>query len=391
MKKAVVLAHPGFLGSQSMPKFAGMIFSGLQKNGWDVSMKYPKPFFWNIPFPVKYKKWLGYLDQFFIFQIYLWLYSRLNRNVLFILADQALGPWVYSLGKSPLVVHVHDFLALRSSLGEIEENSHVSLSGKIYQGLIKSGFSRANNFICVSNNTKADLERFVGEKSASIKVVYNGFNNNFCRVSVGEASKKLREAGFLDFENGYILHVGGNQWYKNRKGVISLYAAYVKCTDKPLPLYMVGNSPSDELLNIASEIPLPGRVIFKSGLSTEQVISAYSCASAFLFPSLAEGFGWPIAEAMACGCPVITTREAPMTEVGSDLAFYIDRMPFSSNINDWVSSSLQVLFSVLSMNESELDSWREKAADYVKRFDIDYVIGEYEKIYMEVYKTDRVF
>src|ERR1700732_1304970 len=58
--------------------------------------------------------------------------------------------------------------------------------------------------------------------------------------------------------------------------------------------------------------------------SNEELQALYSCASLMLFPSLQEGFGWPIVEAQACGCPVATSNRSPMDEVGGDAAIYID-------------------------------------------------------------------
>ena len=58
--------------------------------------------------------------------------------------------------------------------------------------------------------------------------------------------------------------------------------------------------------------------------SNEELQALYSCASLMLFPSLQEGFGWPIIEAQACGCPVVTSNRMPMTEIGGDAATYID-------------------------------------------------------------------
>jgi hypothetical protein len=63
-------------------------------------------------------------------------------------------------------------------------------------------------------------------------------------------------------------------------------------------------------------VPPHGQVVFARGLTNEALEVAYSSAGLLLFPSLAEGFGWPIIEAQACGCPVLTTAEPPRNEIG---------------------------------------------------------------------------
>jgi glycosyltransferase involved in cell wall biosynthesis len=73
--------------------------------------------------------------------------------------------------------------------------------------------------------------------------------------------------------------------------------------------------------------PYKADIHWLSGIDDEHVAHAYSGAAVFLFPSLGEGFGWPIAEAMASGCPVVTTDEAPMTEVAGEAGFLIPRRP----------------------------------------------------------------
>ena len=87
---------------------------------------------------------------------------------------------------------------------------------------------------------------------------------------------------------------------------------------------MAGKPWTDEMSVLYAELELDGRVDERIDVSNEHLRALYSRAKSLLFPSLAEGFGWPIAEAQACGCPVVTTGRPPMTEVGGDAAIYID-------------------------------------------------------------------
>jgi glycosyltransferase involved in cell wall biosynthesis len=110
----------------------------------------------------------------------------------------------------------------------------------------------------------------------------------------------------------------------------------------------------------------------------------YSHAELLLFPSLAEGFGWPIAEALACGCPVITTDAAPMTEVGGDVAVYLPRLAPADDANVWADNGAQVLVEVLKRPPAERERRAAMGCAWASRFAADVAIEGYLSIYQRV-------
>jgi glycosyltransferase involved in cell wall biosynthesis len=122
----------------------------------------------------------------------------------------------------------------------------------------------------------------------------------------------------------YLLHVGGNQWYKNRSGLIAIYAALVEADVDVPSLLLVGKPASKELRDAIVDRGLGHRVLEVPDVADADLAAIYASASLLLFPSLAEGFGWPVLEAMACGCRVVVSNRAPLTEVAGDAAAYID-------------------------------------------------------------------
>jgi glycosyltransferase involved in cell wall biosynthesis len=134
--------------------------------------------------------------------------------------------------------------------------------------------------------------------------------------------------------------------------------------------------------DIAQGISGKGEVRFLSGLSDEQVCAAYSAARLMLFPSLAEGFGWPIAEAMACGCLVLTTGQAPMTEVGGDAAFYIPLKPVCDP-EAWANQAGARVAEILALSPDEVSSQRQKGHNQVAQFDAKQTLDAYERIYQQ--------
>ena len=384
----VQFVHPDFLNSQSMPRFAKMIAEGMRARGHEVDTWTARPLAYSFPAPARLKKWLGYIDQFMLFPLQVrWRLRRLAADTLFVFGDQALGPWVPLVACRPHVIHVHDFMALRSALGEFAQNP-TGWAGRQYQALIRRGFSQGSYFVSVSDNTRRQLQRFLPHQPDVSEVIYNGLNYPFRRMSAAEALAELLPAGLVPPPQGFLLHVGGNEWYKNRQGVLEIYRAYARQAQNPLPLWLVGTEPTADLKALAQRVEGKGKVRFVSGLSNKQVCAAYSAARLMVFPSLAEGFGWPIAEAMACGCPVLTTGEAPMTEVGGDAAFYIPARP-AHGAQAWAEQAAARVVEILQVTLDETSSRRQLGYRQVAQFDAEQTLNAYERIYRQALGKTR--
>jgi glycosyltransferase involved in cell wall biosynthesis len=358
-----------------------MIGEGMAARGHGVDYWTSPHIFGRISLRRGLRKWLGYIDQFLIFPVLLRArVRRLPAETLFVVADQALGMWVPDIRHRPHVIHCHDFLAQRSARGEFPENP-TGWSGRVYQALIRRGYRQGRAFISVSQKTQADLHAFLPRIPEISEVAYNPLNHAFAPLSREEAYGRLAPWA-AELRGGFLLHVGGNQWYKNRLGVLAIYRAYCEREQQPLPLFMVGPFHA-ELMRQADKCPNGGRVVFGSNLTDEQVHAAYAVATAFLFPSLEEGFGWPIAEAQACDCPVLTTGAAPMTEVGGDAATYLPRRPANGDFTPWAAQCADILIKLLA-NERERTAQIERGRRNTRRFSTEEGIRGYEEIYQRI-------
>ena len=380
----IFFTHPSFLGSQSMPRFAKMLVDGMEERGHQVEVWSPEAKIFNLPVLKNFKKWMGYIDQYVLFpaQVKKKLKST-SKLTLFVFTDHALGPWVPLVANRKHVIHCHDFLAQRSANDEIAEN-HTSYSGKKYQSYIRQGYQKGKNFISVSQKTKEDLHRFIKAKPLLSEVVYNGLNPSFKPLNVTECRSAIGNDIGADVNNGYILHIGGNQWYKNRIGVIEIYDAWRNTNNTNIPLIMLGATPNVKLKERYNLSPYKDDIYLLTGKDDVFVQQAYSGASVFLFPSLAEGFGWPIAEAMACGVPVITTNEAPMTEVGGEAAFYIPRKQPDTDGKEWANTSAKTLQKVLSLTTADREIAIVAGLKNCKRFNLNEALNRIESIYQEL-------
>lgn len=385
MRKIILFTHPEFLGSMSMPRFSKMIAGYLVLQGIEYEIWSPKPVFYRIVPGLSVSKWLGYVDQYVLFP--LWVRLRLlhtSRDVLFVFCDQALGPWVPLVSKRPHVIHCHDLMALKSALGLVPENP-VSVSGRMYQKYIRRGFQKGRRFIPISKKTARDLHDYAGIDPSKMTVVYNGINYPFGRIDRKLALEMLNQEGILESESNCLLHVGGGQWYKNTVGVIKLYGAYCKITDNPFPLIMVSPPPSGSILSAVNQLPSNADIRFFQKVDVRIIEALYSIAGAFLFPSLDEGFGWPIIEAQACGCPVITTDAAPMNEIGGG---YIEYLPkYSPNDeNSWLQKGTEKILMILFENEIEKENRRNFMIEWSRNFSPEPVLKRYLQVYESTLK-----
>jgi glycosyltransferase involved in cell wall biosynthesis len=380
----VIFCHPAFMRSQSMPRFANMLKTSYEKRGHQVQVWSPQPFFHRLLRSSRGAKWAGYIDQYLIFPW--WVRKALKKTsqeTLFVFCDQALGPWVPLVQHRPHVVHVHDLLALRSALGHIPENP-TSITGNVYQRYIRRGFRRARHFISISEKTRSDLHEFGGVLPQTSEVVLNGLNFPYAPMSSDESEQALRKASLPVSDKGMLLHVGGGQWYKNLAGVLLLYAHYAEQESEPLPLWCISPSPSASIQRVLDRIPAKGRVHFFQGLDNTALQATYSRAHALIFPSLAEGFGWPLIEAQASGCQVLTTDEPPMNEVAGDAAHYLLRLQSDEDPDSWAKKGSAILKALLSQSAAQRAERTERGLLWSRRFDPERTIDGYLEVYSRV-------
>lgn len=388
----VLYTHPAFLGSHSHQHFARMLVRAYQRRGHTVELRQPEAVL-RRHVEGRLAKWAGYVDQYLIYP------RKMRREIdsdppdtLYVFCDQALGPLIPYAAHRPHVVHCHDLLALRSALGLVPQNP-TGWTGRVYQRYIRAGFQKARHFISVSEKSRADLHEFGEVRPRTSEVVYNGLNHPYRRQGAEAAAANLHRSG-LPAPDGFLLHIGGGQWYKNTEGVVALYGAYASqrlAAGQPvLPLWMVSPAPSASVQLLLDALPSEAKVRFFHGLDTDAIEALYSLASVLLFPSHAEGFGWPIAEALACGCPVITTDEAPMTEVGGPHAHYLPRVSDAPDgLERWAERGAPLVCAVIDSLPQQRSDAGLAGIEWTARFDAAQAIERYLEIYAAVLSMEH--
>lgn len=321
-----------------MLRFRAMLADGFSEMGHDVETWSPSPVFARLVPRYKYSgfsKYLGYLDKLVLFPRQ--IRARIARarasgrlpGIVHIV-DQANAVYGPSFAGLPLMVTCHDLLQVRSSLGEFPAHT-LPRRARSYQRWILRSLTGIPITVCSSQKTLADFLRLTGLPVERTRVISNGLNYPFAPLSRPDAQALLNPlfaqqgiASSADDARGFILNVGGGQWYKNRPALLKIYKA-LRGMIAPAPrLVMVGKPLSPDDQRLANELGLGADLLHLSNITGKHLEAAYSAAEALIFPSLEEGFGWPVAEAQACGCAVFTTNRPPMTEVGGNGAEYID-------------------------------------------------------------------
>ena len=391
--KIVLFSHPSFMKSKSMPRFASMLEAGYKSLGYEVSVYSPKPFFYKLSKLIpKSAKWLGYIDQYIIFPAQIKAYIVFNKPIetVFVFCDQALGPWVPLVKNYPHAIHVHDLLALKSALGLVKINK-TKWTGRLYQRFIKNGFEKGRCFISISKKTTNDLEELSNIKPTISEVVFNGLNYPYKRISENLVQEQFSRNNIHLNYKGYLFNIGGNQWYKNRLGLIYLYKYYVMSIELPLPLVILGPKASNKEQEILSEISTANksaRVLFLKDIDAMLLNALYSGARCLLFPSHEEGFGWPIIESQSSGTCVLTTDSAPMNEIAGDhsILFSSTENYRDNNIDVWAKENTKLLLEFLMLPKSKIMELEKKSIGWAENFSEQHTLDKYLTIYKKMFE-----
>ena len=192
--------------------------------------------------------------------------------------------------------------------------------------MIRRALRRADRIITVSNNSKRDLVDYFGISPARIEVIYNGVAARFRSDLPGGESQRVADKYGLP--RPYLLFLGGEKPHKNVRNVLRAFAEARRDRALPHALVLAGPMPKNRsrvealiaALDLGAHVTRPGVV------PEEDLPGLFAGADAFLYPTLYEGFGLPVAEAMACGVPVLTSSTSALLEIAGGYAYLVDPM-----------------------------------------------------------------
>jgi len=222
--------------------------------------------------------------------------------------------WIQPPTSAKKVTTIHDLIVIK-----YPETSHANIietqKKRLYWVKREIDLVFADSY-----STKDDLTKILQLNPAKIEVVYPGIRSEF-RPESEEEIVRVRQKYGLSEE--YIFSLGTMEPRKNLKRTVAAFNLFlhhplVSARKKPLELVIAGNIGWGEQLPVTKYLRIIGFV------EQKDLPALYSGASIFIYPSLYEGFGLPVIEAMACGCPVVTSTKGSLKEVAADAALLID-------------------------------------------------------------------
>ncbi len=307
----------------SMDRYAAMLARELRARGHIVEIERPAVRAGGLYAKGALGKWLGYFDRYVLFPVRLRRLAQAWDAVH--ICDHSNSVYLRSVPPDRASITCHDAIAMDAAAGlfpEAQVGRCVGWTGRIQQRWIRRNLLSARRIVAVSHATAERLRSLGAE--GEIRVIHNPMHRRF--VPAQEAAvAAVRQHLKLGERERYLLHVGGNHWYKNRLGVLRIFHALRKREDfQEMQLVMAGPPWTEAMLSYSREAGLDCWVHDACEIGDGALEALYTGAEALLFPSFVEGFGWPVVEAQSCGALVVTSDRAVLREIAGGGAIFID-------------------------------------------------------------------
>lgn len=376
--RVILLGNYPADGQQSMLRYAEGLESGLRARGVKCEIWSPRIIAGRLASKKsRFFKWLAYLDKYALFPLSLWwrLAGEVTGEggVILHICDHSNSPWAFFCRDLPVVTTCHDAGAIRGAIGELDD-CRASVFGKILQRFICAGLRKSARIPCVSDATRQDVLRLViRENPSRVTVIHNGFNRPIGKITQEKTVQLIREKASELLTKPFLLHVGSGLERKNRAGTLRVFHEFRKTHSSRL--VFAGEPLSAEIKELITSLGLSGGdVVSVVDVSDDLLEALYKNAYALLFPTRFEGFGWPVIEAQACGCPVLTTNVSALPEVAGEGALIRSPLDEGGFVSDLLSLRDEAVRSAL------IRRGYENAA----RFSLEKMTDEFISVYREM-------
>lgn len=276
--------------------------------------------------------------------------------------------------KNKFVVTVHDLTPL-----VFPKEFPYGYKGLLKWNLQKVSLKRATAIITDSEVSRKDIIKYAGIPDEKINVIYLAASDIFKRLDQSKVNNLQKEIGKkYDLPKQFVLYVGDVTWNKNlprlieavRKAKVSLVMVGKALSEKNFDRKNPWNK---DLVAIQEQIKKTKLITCIGFVSTEDLVLLYNMATVFVMPSLYEGFGLPVLEAMQCGCPVVTTKEGSLPEVAGNASIYCNAYNIDSIADSikkvFSDEKLQKRLSENGLKQSKKFSWRKVAQETISVYE----------------------
>ncbi len=309
-----------------------------------------------------------------IINIPLYLPYAINKSDLDVIHASAPFPsqlaQIYLNSGTGKVLTIHDLIPLTCP-STVEDKR---LFWFFWRTTLNIAKNRIDTIIAVSNHTKTDCIKYLGIPEEKIKVIYSAADKIFKPIK--KDKEKIQK--YLNSKYGikypYILSVGT---LEKRKNIPNLLKAFyiLKKAGFNHKLVIVGRLgwKYNKIFDTLEELHLKEDVIFVGYVPDEDLVKLYNTTELFVFPSFYEGFGLPPLEAMACGCPVITSNTSSLPEVVGDAGIMVDPHDPKALANEMqnvlINEGFRANLSKKSLERANLFSWKQTAKETWKVYE----------------------
>jgi glycosyltransferase involved in cell wall biosynthesis len=245
---------------------------------------------------------------------------------------------------------------------------------KYYNHFTPKFVAKAQHIVTVSSFVKNDVSKHFNIDKNKISVIGNSYRNidkNKTLTHHQDIKTKYTDG------REYFLYVGAIHPRKNLKNILLAFDTYKKNNDSSIKLLIVGRNAwkTDEIGTLYKQLTFKDDILFNGYTSDDELIHIITVAKALLYPSLHEGFGIPILEALQCSTPVITSNITSMPEVGRNAAIFVNpNLPSSiENAMKMIESQPEFVENIVSNAQQVLEryNWDEQAikfSDLIEKF-----------------------
>ncbi len=226
----------------------------------------------------------------------------------------------------PLLLTLHDVIFMEKTMGRNTASNYQKLGNLYRKWLVPKIIRKCEKIVTISEVEKLNITKILGLNNDAITVVHNGVSNRFGVKASNEMITQLRTQ--WNVEDDFFLFLGNVEPRKNVFNTVSAFVLFAeKNSEVKLVITGLNSTFIEDILAKIDKKSFLNRFVI-TGFVPENVLhTLYAEAKVFLYPSLREGFGLPILEAMAFGTPVVTSNISSMPEVAGEAAFLVN--PFS--------------------------------------------------------------